>query len=66
MSTVSRRMTGGQYPWYSRGVRNGLKYRAANIDQSQARMLVRNNTRFVGGALVGAGRGAEGRVVLRQ
>ena len=34
------------------GVRNGLKYRAANIDQSQARMLVRNNTRFVGGALI--------------
>ena len=34
------------------GVRNGLKYSPANLDQSQARMLVRNHTRFVGGPLV--------------
>lgn len=34
------------------GVRDGFKYRAANVDQSQARLRVRNNSSFVGGGLV--------------
>jgi hypothetical protein len=34
------------------GTRGGLKYSAATLDQSGARMLVRNNSRFVGGPLV--------------
>ena len=34
------------------GATFGLTYRAANLDKSQAKMLVHNHTRFVGGPLV--------------
>jgi len=34
------------------GTTFGLTYRAANLDKSQAKMLVHNHTRFVGGPLV--------------
>jgi hypothetical protein len=34
------------------GIRDGLKYRAASLDQSKTRLLVRNHSRFVGGPLV--------------